>query len=208
MPNCIDTDLFTYKEKVQNRKEKILLYAGRLERRKGMEILAKAIPLVVRSFPHVKFQFVGRDTLTAEGGTSMQTWLENYFLQERVSAHIEFVGEVLRTEIVSYFHNADACVLPSLWENLPYTCLEAMACGTPVVGSNVGGFPEIITDKVNGLLFKPMNHGDLAEKIIELLVHEDVGSLGKKAHQRIASTYGHLLIAEKTIELYHRVAGG
>jgi glycosyltransferase involved in cell wall biosynthesis len=208
LPNCIDTDFFNYREKDHARKEKIIMYAGRLERRKGVEVLAKAIPLVLRSFPYVKFQFVGRDTPTGEGRTSMKAWLEDYFHQEKVMDHVDFVGEVPRTGIVSYFQQADACVLPSLWENLPYTCLEAMSCGTPVVGSNVGGFPEIITPGVNGLLFEPQNHEDLAAKITQMITSEDIRAFGIKARDRIVSTYGHKVIAEKTIELYQHVIRG
>jgi glycosyltransferase involved in cell wall biosynthesis len=208
LPNCIDTDYFSYKEKDLGKKEKVLMFAGRLERRKGVEVLAKAIPLVARSFPQVKFQFVGRDTPTGEGRTSMKAWLESYFLQEKVSDFVEFVDEVPRTGIVSYFQRADACVLPSLWENLPYTCLESMACGTPVVASNIGGFPEIITAGVNGLLFESQNHEDLAAKIIQMITREDILSFGAKARERIVSTYGHKVIARKTIEFYQHVLRG
>lgn len=205
VPNCVDIDFFTYKEKKTNKKEKIIIYAGRLERRKGVEVLAKAIPLVVKVIPDMKFLFVGRDTPTAEGRGSMKAWLEGYFEKEMVTHYVQLVGEVPRTEIVSYYQQADVCILPSLWENLPYTCLEAMSCGTPVVGSRIGGFPEIITDDVDGFLFEPMNQEELSKKIINIFKNENINELGKKAREKIEKTYGHRVIAEKTVELYKKV---
>lgn len=205
LPNCVDTDFFQYKEKTTNRKDKILIYAGRLERRKGVEVLARAIPLVLKAFPEIKFLFVGRDTPTAEGRGWMKAWLEEYFEKEKVQDRVEFPGEVPRTGIVSYYQQADVCVLPSLWENLPYTCLESMSCGTPVIGSGIGGFPEIITDGVDGFLFEPKNHKDLAEKILDVVTNRDINEFGRKARKKIINTYGHKVIAEKTIQLYTKV---
>ena len=205
VPNCIDIDLFSYKEKDSEKTGKTIIFAGRLERNKGVEVLARAIPIVVRATPDVKFLFVGRDTLTAEGRGSMKNWLEGYFEGEKIRPCIEFVGDVPRTKMVGYYQRADICVLPSLWENLPYTCLEAMSCGTPVVASRVGGFPEIITEGVDGLLFESGNHEDLAEKIIKITESEDLIELGKKARRKIENTFNHKIIAEKTIDLYNSV---
>jgi glycosyltransferase involved in cell wall biosynthesis len=205
LPNCVDTDFFINRAKNGNRVQKTVLYAGRLERRKGVEVLAKAIPSIVAKAPQIKFQFVGRDTPTAGGGVSMKSWLETFFQQQNVSRHVEFVGEVPRTGIVTYFQEADLCVLPSLWENLPYTCLEAMACGTPVVASNIGGFPEIITDGVDGLLFETRNSEELARKVTAMIKDHDLELLGKRARQKIENTFSHRVIAEKTVDFYQKV---
>jgi glycosyltransferase involved in cell wall biosynthesis len=208
VPNCVDTDLFLYKEKEPNIKEKSFLYAGRLERRKGVEVLAKAIPLVVKAMPDVKFRFIGRDTHTVAGRRSMKEWLMEYFEEGNLCQHIEILNEVPRTEMVKYYQHADVCVLPSLWENLPYTCLEAMSCGTPVVASRVGGFPEIITEGVDGILFETGSHEDLAKKMIQITTGEDLIELGKKARKKIEATFNHKIIAENTIDLYKKVLKG
>ena len=208
VPNCIDIDLFSYEKKEPDKVRKTFIFAGRLERNKGVEGLAKAIPLVVKAIPNVKIIFVGRDTQTAEGRGSMKGWLEGYFDRERIRTYIELVGDVPRTKIVGYYQQADVCVLPSLWENLPYTCLEAMSCGTPVVASRVGGFPEIITEGVDGFLFEPVSHEDLACKMIQVIKSENLIELGKKARKKIETMFGHEIIAEKTIDLYQRVLKG
>lgn len=205
LPNCVDTDYFINRAKNDKGAQKTVLYAGRLERRKGVEVLAKAIPLIVSKVPQIKFQFVGRDTPTADGGVSMKGWLETFFHQQNVLRHVEFIGEVPRTGIVTYFQEADLCALPSLWENLPYTCLEAMACGTPVVASRVGGFPEIISDGVDGLLFETRNPRDLAAKVTAMLQDHDIEAMAKKARQKIENEFSHRVIAEKTVALYQKV---
>ena len=208
MRNCIDIDLFSYEKKEPDKVRKTFIFAGRLERNKGVEVLAKAIPLVVKAIPNVKIIFVGRDTQTAEGRGSMKGWLEGYFDRERIRPYIELVGDVPRTKIVGYYQQADVCVLPSLWENLPYTCLEAMSCGTPVVASRVGGLPEIITEGVDGLLFEPGSHEDLAKKMIQITTGEDLNELGKKARKKIEATFNYKVIAENTIDLYQKVLKG
>jgi glycogen synthase len=206
VPNCIDTDFFTFREKTDARESMRFLYAGRLERRKGVEVLARAIPPVLRILPGAMFRFVGRDTPTAEGGGSMLEWLKRHFDREGVSERVEFTGEVPRAEIVPRYQDADACILPSLWENLPYTCLESMATGTPVLASRAGGFPEIITDGVDGMLFEPGNHEDLADKIIRIAAPGTAAELGRHARDTVERRYGHRTIADRTVELYRSVS--
>ncbi len=206
--NCIDTDFFTCKDTYSNNTPRNVLYAGRLERRKGVEVLARAIPLIVRSFPSIKFMFVGRDTPTADGGKSMQEWLVNYFRQEQVDSFVEFPGEKPRAELVTFYQAADICVLPSLWENLPYTCLESMSCGTPVIASNVGGYTEIISEGVDGFLFEARNHERLAHKVITTLNNPDLRRIGIVARKRIENAFSHQAVAEQTNELYEKVLAG
>jgi len=75
---------------------------------------------------------------------------------------IQFIGAVPRMSLPDLYRSAAVCVVPSLYENLPYTCLEAMACGCATIGSNVGGIPEIITDGVDGRLVPPADADGLA----------------------------------------------
>lgn len=207
LPNCIDTDFFSFKPK-EPHGDFTFMYAGRLERRKGVEVLAQAVPLILKEVPHARFRLVGRDTPTAEGGGSMLEWMKEHFLRENVADRVEFVGEIPRSGIVPYFQQADACILPSLWENLPYTCLESMACGTPVVASRCGGFPEIISEGADGLLFGSGDPAELAAKAAEIALHSDVAAMGKRARQAIEERFGQRVVAERTVELYRKVING
>jgi glycogen(starch) synthase len=205
VPNCVDTDFFVRKEKRGKTAIRSVIYAGRLERRKGVEVLARAIPIVVSEIHDVRFALVGRDTPTGPGGESMKKWLENFFDTARIRQYIEFLGEVPRTNILKYFQEADVCVLPSLWENLPYTCLEAMACGVPVIASKIGGFLEIISDRIDGLLFEPGNHQQLATNIIGILRSGSINQFGARAREKVEFFFSHKVVAERAVECYERV---
>ncbi|MCU0443812.1 MAG: glycosyltransferase [Microscillaceae bacterium] len=101
---------------------------------------------------------------------------------------------------------ADICVVPSLEDNLPNTVLEAMACGTPVIGSNVGGIPDMVRHEHTGLLFEPKNVKDLADKIAYLLVEEELRLLyGANARQVVEQEYNQLLQARRFKQLYQAI---
>jgi glycosyltransferase involved in cell wall biosynthesis len=101
---------------------------------------------------------------------------------------------------------ADICVVPSLEDNLPNTVLEAMACGTPVIASNVGGIPDMVRHQQTGLLFEPKNVKDLADKIAYLLMEEELRLLyGSNARHIIEQEYNQPLQAKRFIQLYKNI---
>ncbi len=101
---------------------------------------------------------------------------------------------------------ADAFVTPSLQDNLPNTVMEAMACGTPCVGFNVGGIPEMIDHKVNGYVAEYRNADDLANGIRYVLYENNAESLSKAAREKVESCYSERSVAEKYINIYNRHA--
>ena len=78
---------------------------------------------------------------------------------------VRFLGPLPREDVLKVFRAADAALLTSAWENLPHTVLEALAVGTPVVATAVGGVPEVVRDGENGLLVAPGDLDGLAEAI-------------------------------------------
>jgi glycosyltransferase involved in cell wall biosynthesis len=70
---------------------------------------------------------------------------------------------------LQFIQQATVCVIPSRWENCPYTILEAMACGRATVATNAYGMAELVEDGRTGMLFGPDDSADLAERVIELL---------------------------------------
>jgi len=93
-------------------------------------------------------------------------------------------------------------VLPSLSEGLPRVLIEAMACGKPVIGTNVGGIPSLIRDGVNGFLVPPNSPEALAEKIIYLLLREgEAARMGAKGREFVAQTFS----TEKYVEGYAKI---
>ena len=76
-------------------------------------------------------------------------------------------------EVTSHFHEYDVFILPSLFEGMPITIIEAMAAGMPIIASNVGGIPDIITNRKNGILIKP-EAADLVKALNELADDEEL----------------------------------
>ena len=99
-------------------------------------------------------------------------------------------------------------VVPSEWyENAPITILESFAYGKPVIGSRIGGIPEMIDEGVNGFLFDPRNVDDLKEKIEFVFSMKDsqVSHMGKEARQKVERYYNAKVHYESLMDIYHRV---
>ena len=101
-------------------------------------------------------------------------------------------------EMALMYSAADVFVIPSLQDNLPNTIAEAMSCGTPCVGFNVGGIPEMIDHQVNGYVAKYKDVTDLAEGIQYVLTHD----MREAALHKATSAYGETHVAQKYINVY------
>ena len=95
-------------------------------------------------------------------------------------------------------------MLPSLEDNLPNTIMEAMACGVPCVGFNVGGIPEMIDHRKNGYVAEYRNAADLAEGMAWTLSPERYEGLCHDAVRKVTSTYSQQSVALKYIEVYNQ----
>lgn len=97
---------------------------------------------------------------------------------------------------------ADAMVIPSRQDNLPNTCVEAHACGTPVVAFNIGGLPDIVEHQRTGYLAKAFETVDLAQGITWVLSQHSSGRLGQKARERAVERFSQSTVAEKYKRVY------
>jgi glycosyltransferase involved in cell wall biosynthesis len=178
-----------------------LVFVGRLEERKGVLILAKALPGVFEKYPKLKVVFVGKD-MPYQQTTLKQTILN---LNQKYVDNLIFTGFVSEETKMSLVKNATLVVLPSLWENFPYTCLEAMALGKAIVASGKSGFEEIIEDNYSGFLVEPGNVSVLEEKIIACLSGKvDLGKVGEAAGTRVMD-FDSKKIAMDTLKYYEKV---
>ncbi|MEW6606966.1 MAG: glycosyltransferase family 4 protein [bacterium] len=121
--------------------------------------------------------------------------------------NVNFVGYQRGDELKSTIKESMFVIVPSEWyENFPFAILEAFALGKPVIGSNIGGLPELIKDKFNGLLFEPKNVNDLANKIQYLLENKEIiPTLGKNARRLIEEKYNSQIHYQELMEVYKRV---
>ena len=109
--------------------------------------------------------------------------------------------------MVELYNAADIYVTPSLQDNLPNTIVEAMACGIPCVGFNVGGIPEMIDHKKNGYVAEFKNAADFAQGI-EWTLNNDYPALSAAAHQKAVDTYSETTVANKFKEIYDNACNG
>ena len=115
-----------------------------------------------------------------------------------------FLGNKRHEEIIDYYSAADFSILPSLMEATSISGLEAMAAGLPLVGTRVGGIPELIKDGVNGYLCNPADPEDLAERI-DTLLDGDYRAMGQASRRMVEEQFDWRQIAAKTLEAYRLI---
>jgi glycosyltransferase involved in cell wall biosynthesis len=143
------------------RKEYDLLYVGRLEREKGVDVLLEAVPMILAAIPRIR--------LTLVGGGSQEQALRRQAEISKLGAAVRFLTQIPRDELSVHYSAAAACVLPSVWiENSPLVAYECLSAGLPMLGSRIGGIPELIEPEC-GLTFEPRNPADLARAVVQFL---------------------------------------
>ena len=193
-------DLEKFRNLPEGRKEdNIILYVGRIDiTHKGLDTLIKAASLILGVVQDAKFLFVGPD------------WGDVFLLKELacklgVKNNVIFAGIVSEEEKLRYYMTADVCVLPSNIESFGIVILESMACGKPVVATRVGGVPDVIKDKENGILVPPKDPKKLADAISYLLTDKAVAvKMGQKG-RRIVQRYSWESVTDQTEEVYWEV---
>jgi glycosyltransferase involved in cell wall biosynthesis/CTP:molybdopterin cytidylyltransferase MocA len=150
-PHPIDPD-FTPAPDTGSRELEIL-HVGRLERRKGVELLLRAAFPLLEQRPGLTLRFVGGDTPTGPTLGSMRAHLQR-LVPAALEGRVRFEPPRDRAALLPLLRAATLCCFPSLWENFPNTCLEAMAAGVGVVAADGSGMAEMIEDGRSGLLFR------------------------------------------------------
>ena len=204
VPNAIDTDFFSPEQPARSDSEPLVLYVGRLEPLKGALVFAKAVSTIARAVPNARFIFLGADRRSASG-RSQKAELQAMLQSAGVETRVEFHGHGPPEQFRQFYRRATLFVMPSLFENCPYTLLEAMSCGLPVVASRAGGIPEIVRDGENGLLFPPGHAPSLATAVIDLLNSSRRFEWGKAARAEIIMRFGLETAAMATEQFYARV---
>ncbi len=194
-----------------------VLYFGRIEKRKGVENLIDAGRRLVDTGTSVRFVLIGGDTQTGPGasesgaggggggaGTSMVTHLRSRVINMKAGRFV-FEPARSRAALGDAIRAADVVCLPSLWENFPNACVEAMALGACVVGSDKGGMGEIIRDGVDGFLFDGGNTSNLGEVLKRVLADPQAReAVRSQAPKRIAELCDPARIVRKTVHAVER----
>jgi glycosyltransferase involved in cell wall biosynthesis len=180
-----------------------VLFVGRLEPRKGVQYLVDAIPAIYAKHQNVQFVFVGADTNTAAGGGSMLAELKRRLNGTGYAPCVSFVPHVPLDQIPDFYRSADICVVPSLYENAPYTCIEAMACGKPVVTTSAGGSGEYVADRHTGLVVPAASAEALSDAVAFLVKQQHLRQeFGANARSFVTTNLDRRRIAREMEELY------
>lgn len=154
-----------------------ILYAGVITPLKGIHHLIAAFARIADGFPETSLAVVGRWE-NAEYARRIAREVERLGLNGRV----RFIGEIPHRQLARWMAGSLVLVLPSLSEGLARVVVEAMACGTPVIGSRVGGIPEVVEDGVTGFLVPPGDEDALADRLRWVLANPEASrAMGQQA---------------------------
>ena len=144
------------------KKDTIILSVGGLSKQKGVEYLIKAMVEIIRKIPSAELLIAG----DGDERKNLQKLVKIIKMEDK----IKFLGKVPNNKLRQFYIKSSVFVMPSIWmEQFGLVGAEALACGTPCVGSNRGGIPEWLIDNKHGYLAEPADPKDIAEKIIKLL---------------------------------------
>jgi glycosyltransferase involved in cell wall biosynthesis len=178
-PAWTDIEVFLKAGEDDGTREPVILYAGVLTPLKGVHHLLHAFAKVAQEFPEVRLEIVGRDE-----NPDYAKELHQEVFRLRLNGRVSFVGEVPQAELANQMHRSRVFVLPSLSEGLGRVVVEAMATGTPVIGSHVDGIPEIVQEGLTGFLVPPGDEEALAERLRWVLKHpQEAKAMGHRARE-------------------------
>jgi len=171
-----------------------LVYVGRVSREKGILTLLEAM----RRVRNARLVVAGEGDAAAEVGA---------FIARHKMDNVELVGHLGPETLMELLREARFVVMPSdCYENCPFALLEAFALGKPAIAASIGGIPELVDEGETGLLFRPGDAADLAEKIRLLLARpEAIRSMGKNARRKIETAYNLAEHCARLLEVYRDI---
>lgn len=184
-----------------------ILFVGRFDSTKGADVLLNAFAQILRDFPSATLHFAGPDKGIHRAGKKLyfDDYLNEIFTDQE-KRNIKFYGLVGPKTISKLRKQSHLTVVASRHEVFGYTALEALAHGSPLIASKVGGLTEVVIDNESGLLFETENASDLSQKIIRLLKDEKTMKLvSQNGHSRCVSQYSNKRIAVNVAEFYQAV---
>lgn len=181
-------------EKQLSKRDNLVGFIGRLYEERGILEFTRAIPKILEEREEATFLIGGDGPLRSS--------IEKYIDKKRLSRKIRVTGWIRHEKLPTYMNELKLLVLPSCTEGLPNIMLEAMACGTPVLATPVGGIPDVIRDGHTGFLMKNNSPQCIAENTIRALEHPNLEHIADNAkafvereftYQTARERYGRIL---------------
>lgn len=205
VPNAIDIGLFKMRNPKNINKEvletPVIGSVGRLHPQKGFDTFIEAAKIILSEKSASRFKIVGE-------GELLET-LKDKTNQLGISEAVEFAGQRSPAEIPDILAGFDVFVQASNWEAFGIAIVEAMACGLPVVATNVEGVVDIIDDGVDGFLIPPKEPRALADRILRLLCHPELRRrIGAAARRKVEENFDIRDMADKMANIYLKLLNG
>lgn len=198
LPNAVNVDKFNFN--LQDRENKLILFVGRFERRKGIHVLLNSLDFLETTI-----------NLVIIGPHSNDEYSKEILSQiDRVNAkgehRIIYAGSVSIDNLVKCLQKSSIFICPSLSESFGIVNVEAMACGTPVIASDIEGIKDIIESGKNGILVPPNDPIKLAEAIQFLLDNEDIRiKFGAEGRKKVEKEFSWDVIVARLLEIYKEI---
>lgn len=172
-----------------------ILFMGRLEERKGVYDLVKSASKVLLQEQNIKFVLCGDGEIEKVRRIIQKRGLARYF---------DIPGWI--TDKIKYFREADIYILPSYYEGLPMSILEAASYGLPIISTPVGGIPEVVEDGLNGFLINPGDIETMTERLLTLILSPELRSrMGQCAHNKIKTKFDVNTIVKQLDSIYQEL---
>lgn len=197
IPNGIDHERIQNIQPHKDIKKPSILFIGFLTKRKGVQDLIKAMISIRNEIPDAQLIIIGDGPYLPK--------LKMITKNSKLEDFVHFKGFVSEDEKFQYLKATDIFVLPTYWESFPVVLPEALACGKPIVTTNISGNPFAVSDGENGYLLKPGDVEGLAQKIILLLKNEDLRKEMGHESLKKSSEFQWDGIAQKTKKVYEKI---
>ncbi len=175
--------------------EHLMALVATFKRQKGHRVLIEAAAALAPQFPHLRLLLVGDGELRDE--------LQARVRELNLEGCIRFLG--LRRDVPEILSACDSFILPSLWEGLPMALVEAMACGLPVIATDVSGTRQVMVPGETGMLIAPGDAQEIVQAVSELLADPFRGKvMGLAARQRVETLFSARKQAREYVALFER----
>ncbi len=187
-----------------NAPNKTLLFVGRLEPRKGVDLLLAAFSRACERVDGLALDLVGHDMIDARTGLHFGRRSLELHVSQVFRSRVRLLGPLGGNDLRAARRHAFAAAIPGAWDNYPYTCVEAMAAGLPIIGTRSGGVEQLVRNNIDGILFTPNDIHACTDAIVTL-ANMDTDArhmMGKSAQSRVHTICHNRTIAEQRVTHY------
>ncbi len=205
IPNGIDVPLFDRDEGIDvferfalPRDKKLIFFANRMEERKGIHIVKAMVEKTLAQYSDIAFVFAGGDPFGW-----MQKRILPWVADQQLQSRFFYLGKLGLPEVRACLKVSTIFLIPSLWENCPYSCIEAMTAGRAIVASDCGGMPELIADRRTGLLARSGDPESFVAVLREMIEDDRLRErCGAAARAEVEARLVDTKIAARSVEVY------